>query len=188
MQAIGSAAPPLLSPSLELDMSFYPRPFEDSLGNCTSMFPAPLMPENSSHFSSAGGLVIMDQEKALALELALSSVDELVKMCQAAEPLWIQTSDGKEVLNVEEYNKMFPWSMSLGQLPSHEQLRTEASRDTAVVIINSITLVDAFLDAVSYVTIQNHAFKSFLTLDYKVYFDLHSSYNCTTACINCVVF
>ncbi|XP_017232692.1 homeobox-leucine zipper protein HDG5 isoform X2 [Daucus carota subsp. sativus] len=146
MQAVGPAAPPL-SPSLELDMSFYPRPFDqDSLGNCTSMFPVPLMPENSSQFPGAGGLLIMDQEKALALELALSSVDEIVKMCHTAEPLWIQMSDGKEVLNVEEYNKMFPWPMRLGQLPS-EQLRTEASRDTAVVIINSITLVDAFLDA-----------------------------------------
>lgn len=117
------------------------------------MFPVPLMPENSSHFSGAGGLLIMDQEKALALDLALSSVNELVKMCQGAEPLWIQTSNGKEMLNIEEYNKMFPWPMSLGQLPS-EQLRTEASRHTAVVIINSITLVDAFLDAVSYITIQ----------------------------------
>ena len=89
-----------------------------------------------------------EEEKSIALQFAISSVDELVKMCQLVEPLWIQNSEtGKEDLNVEEYGRMFPWPMNLKEHPS--EFRTEATRDSAVVIMNSINLVDAFLDSVS---------------------------------------
>lgn len=154
IQATGPA-PSLLSRSLELDMSTYPSHFEESMNNCTKMIPVPIMPENSSHFSG-GGLVILEEEKSLAMKVAMSSMDELMKMCLTGEPLWIRMNGcEREVLNVEEHKNMFPWPMSLNQHPS-DQLRTEASRETAVVIMNSITLVDAFLDAVSYSTSLKH--------------------------------
>jgi len=51
------------------------------------------------------------------------------------------------VLNFEEHARIFRWPLNLKQ--NSNESRTEASRDTAVVIMNSITLVDAFLDAVS---------------------------------------
>ncbi|THG07754.1 hypothetical protein TEA_021666 [Camellia sinensis var. sinensis] len=133
---------PLLPPSLDLDMSIYPRNFQEPM---SEMIPVPLMPENS-HFP--GGGLIMEEDKSLALELAMSSMDVLVKMCQAGEPLWIRNNDsGREVLNFEEHTRMFQWPMNLKQNGS--EFRMEATRDTAVVIMNSITLVDAFLDAVS---------------------------------------
>ncbi|KAJ6415512.1 hypothetical protein OIU84_004333 [Salix udensis] len=67
-------------------------------------------------------------------------------MCHANEPLWIRNiENGKEVLNLEEHGRMFPWPSNLKQNSS--ETRTEATRDCAVVIMNSITLVDAFLDA-----------------------------------------
>lgn len=144
IQAIGPP-PPLLAPSLDLDMSIYARNFPEPMANCTDMIPVPLMPE-SSHFPEGG--LVLEEEKSLALELAISSVDELVKMCQLGEPLWIRSNEnGKEVINVEEYGRMFPWPMNLKQHPG--EFRTEATRDSAVVIMNSINLVDAFLDAVS---------------------------------------
>ncbi|XP_028083900.1 homeobox-leucine zipper protein ROC3 [Camellia sinensis] len=131
---------PLLPPSLDLDMSIYPRNFQEPM---SEMIPVPLMPENS-HFP--GGGLIMEEDKSLALELAMSSMDVLVKMCQAGEPLWIRNNDsGREVLNFEEHTRMFQWPMNLKQNGS--EFRMEATRDTAVVIMNSITLVDAFLDA-----------------------------------------
>ncbi|KAF5935903.1 hypothetical protein HYC85_027032 [Camellia sinensis] len=131
---------PLLPPSLDLDMSIYPRNFQEPM---SEMIAVPMMPENS-HFP--GGGLIMEEDKSLALELAMSSMDVLVKMCQAGEPLWIRNNDsGREVLNFEEHTRMFQWPMNLKQNGS--EFRMEATRDTAVVIMNSITLVDAFLDA-----------------------------------------
>ncbi|KAF2315854.1 hypothetical protein GH714_040426 [Hevea brasiliensis] len=136
--------PTLVPPSLDLDMNIYSRQFTDSLGSCTEMMPMPMLPETSSFTES--GLVLMEEEKTLAMEIAISSLNELVKMCQATEPLWIRNNDnGKEVLNLEEHAKMFPWLLNLKQHSS--ELRNEATRDSAVVIMNSINLVDAFLDA-----------------------------------------
>ncbi|KAJ9135107.1 hypothetical protein P3X46_032326 [Hevea brasiliensis] len=131
-------------PSLDLDMNIYSRQFPDSLGSCTEMMPMLMLPGTSS-FAEAG-LVLMEEEKTLAMELAMSSIDELVKMCQATEPLWIRNNEnGKELLNLEEHAKMFPWPLNLKQ--HSNESRNEATRDSAVVIMNSITLVDAFLDA-----------------------------------------
>ncbi|KAJ9129649.1 hypothetical protein P3X46_035313, partial [Hevea brasiliensis] len=136
--------PTLVPPSLDLDMNIYSRQFTDSLGSCTEMMPMPMLPETSSFAES--GLVLMEEEKTLAMEIAISSLNELVKMCQATEPLWIRNNEnGKEVLNLEEHAKMFPWLLNLKQHSS--ELRNEATRDSAVVIMNSINLVDAFLDA-----------------------------------------
>ncbi|KAL1556365.1 homeobox-leucine zipper protein HDG5-like isoform X1 [Salvia divinorum] len=135
--------------SLELDMGVgvgvYPRKLdEEHMSNCPSdMIPLPFMPE-TSHF--AGNTLILEEEKSLAMELAMSSMNELLKMWQTDQPLWVQEADtGKYILNLEEYARMFSWSANLKQ--NSHQLRTEATRDTAVVIMNSITLVDAFLDA-----------------------------------------
>lgn len=166
----------LLAPSLDLDMSIFPsRKFEEqSLGSCSDhMVPAavPFIPENANFVGGAGGgiLILQEEEKSVAMELAISSVEVLIKMCQMGEPLWIPTNDvvanaaGKEILNVEEYSRMFPpWSpeasgnhhhhhhLKQQHNPGHEiMLVTEATRHSCVIIMNSITLVDAFLDAVS---------------------------------------
>ncbi|EEF43509.1 homeobox-leucine zipper protein HDG5 [Ricinus communis] len=146
IQAIGPA-PPFIPPSLELDMSIYSKLFPDSLGTCNEMMPMsmPMLPDTSC--LTEAGLVLMEEEKALAMEFALSSMDELVKMCHTTEPLWIRNNEiGKEVLNFEEHERRFRWPLNLKQQNSNE-LRSEATRDSAVVIMNSITLVDAFLDA-----------------------------------------
>ncbi|KAG8374589.1 hypothetical protein BUALT_Bualt10G0011100 [Buddleja alternifolia] len=147
--------PPLLPPSLDLDMTPYPRKFDqDHITNCSPqdhhhmINPLPFIPENS-HFpgsTTTTTYLIMEEEKSLALDLAVSSMDELIKMCHTGEPLWITATDsGKEVMNVEEYKRMFSWSVDIKENPA--EFRTEATRDTNVVIMNSITLVDAFMDA-----------------------------------------
>jgi hypothetical protein len=142
-----SPAPQLMHPSLDLDMNMYSRHFPDPMASCTDMIPVPMLPPETSHFPEGG--LLMEEEKSIALELAVSSLDELVKMCQGTEPLWIQNNEnGREVLNLKEHARMFPWPLNLKQ--NSNDLRTEATRDSAVVIMNSITLVDAFLDAVSY--------------------------------------
>ncbi|XVF13671.1 hypothetical protein REPUB_Repub08aG0228100 [Reevesia pubescens] len=144
-QTIG-AAPAMMPPSLDLDMNIYPRHFTEPMSSCSDMMPAPMLPETASFPENNNNLVLMDEEKTVAMELAMSSMDELVKMCRLNEPLWIRNNEnGKEILNLEEHATIFHWPLNLKQRSS--EFRTEASRDSAVVIMNSVTLVDAFLDA-----------------------------------------
>ncbi|KAK9052843.1 hypothetical protein SSX86_029473 [Deinandra increscens subsp. villosa] len=143
--------PPMMnSNQLELDMNLYPRPYEqDGMSNCNELLQMDslMAPDQGPNFAAANGLIIMDDEKPLAIQYALSFMDEVVKMCRVGEPLWTQVTDaGKEVLNFEEHAKMFP-CMNIGRKLDPNELRYEASRASSVVIINSITLVDAFLDA-----------------------------------------
>jgi len=72
-------APSLMPLSLDLDMNMYSRHFADPMASCTDMIPVPmLMPSETSHFSEVSSL-LSDEEKSMAMELAVSSVDELVK-------------------------------------------------------------------------------------------------------------
>ncbi|KAL9263282.1 Homeobox-leucine zipper protein ANTHOCYANINLESS 2-like protein [Drosera capensis] len=78
------------------------------------------------------------------LELALSAMDELVKLAQTDDPLWLKTSDGgRDILNQEEYVRSF--SHSIGLKPSGYV--AEASRETGMVIINSLALVETLMDS-----------------------------------------
>lgn len=142
----------LMPPSLELDMNIYPRQFLEPM-------PPPILSETPSYPDN----ILMEEEKTIAMELAMSSTDELVKMCRTNEPLWVRNNEtGREVLNPQEHSRMFHWPLNLKQRSS--EFRTEASRDSSVVIMNSITLVDAFVDAVrfpvlitSFTTIVNYS-------------------------------
>ncbi|KAG6500136.1 hypothetical protein ZIOFF_039950 [Zingiber officinale] len=138
-------APLLLAPSLDLDMGVYSRHFNEPPP--LEMIPVAAAPlsEDLQHSPFAGGLTVLDQDKPLLLDLAMTAADYLVRMCNAGEPLWVRKSNNVEVLDLEEHSKRLAWPMELKQ---HDgEFRTEASRDTAMVIMNSITLVDAFLDA-----------------------------------------
>lgn len=135
----------VLAPSLDLEMSMYPRHFQEqtTVANNFQSYQNPCLNE---------GVMIMEDEKRLALEMALTSVDELIKMCHIGQPLWYNCSKiGKEVLNIQEYEKLFPWAIDNDskRKSSDLMIRTEATRETSVVIMNSITLVDAFMDSVS---------------------------------------
>ncbi|KAE8729647.1 putative transcription factor [Hibiscus syriacus] len=106
---------------------------------------APMLSEAAS-FPENNNLFLTEEEKTIAMELAMSSMDELVKMCRTNEPLWIRNNEnGREMLNLEEHAKVFRWPLNVEQRSS--EFWTEASRDSAVVIMNSMTLIDAFLDA-----------------------------------------
>lgn len=139
-------APPILLPSLDLDMGIYSRHFkEPPVVSCNDIIPVPQISDQASPFS---GMLILDQDKPLVLDLAITAADHLVRMCRTNGPLWIRRDRRTtEVLDLEEHAKNFSWPMDLKQ--QHGEVRTEASRDSAMVIMNSITLVDAFLDAVS---------------------------------------
>ncbi|CAN1793187.1 Homeobox-leucine zipper protein ANTHOCYANINLESS 2 [Linum perenne] len=97
----------------------------------------PIVPQNRP--TSAGSL-----ERSMLLELALAAMDELVRKAQADEPLWLKSLDGgREMLNHEEYMRTF--TPCIGLKPNG--FLTEASRETGMVIINSLALVETLMDS-----------------------------------------
>ncbi|KAE8701006.1 Homeobox-leucine zipper protein ROC6 [Hibiscus syriacus] len=83
-------------------------------------------------------------DKSMFLELALTAMDEMVKMAQTDEPLWIRSLEGgREMLNHDEYLRTF--TPCIGLKPTG--FVTEASRETGLVIINSLALVETLMDS-----------------------------------------
>ncbi|KAM3211313.1 hypothetical protein ACQJBY_064850 [Aegilops geniculata] len=81
-------------------------------------------------------------DKPMVIELAVAAMEELVRMAQLGEPLWVPSLDG-EALGEEEYARAFPRG-ALG--PKSPELRSEASRETDVVIMNHVSLVEMLMD------------------------------------------
>ncbi|KAH6770522.1 homeodomain GLABROUS 11 [Perilla frutescens var. hirtella] len=87
---------------------------------------------------------ISDVDKSLMADVAARAMDELIRLLQSNEPLWIKSAaDGRELLNLESYERLFPRPNTHLKNPS---IRTEASRDSGVVFMNDLALVDMFVD------------------------------------------
>ncbi|KAK3194878.1 hypothetical protein Dsin_026188 [Dipteronia sinensis] len=100
------------------------------------------MTPNRSGSGTATGLD-RSIERSMFLELALTAMDELVKLAQTDEPLWMRNFEGgREMLNHEEYMRAF--TPCIGLKPNG--FVTEASRETGMVIINSLALVETLMD------------------------------------------
>ncbi|KAG5247200.1 homeobox-leucine zipper protein [Salix suchowensis] len=86
---------------------------------------------------------IPDMEKALMAETAASAADELVRLLRANEPLWIKSpSDGRYIIDRVGYEKLYTRS---GRFKS-SNARVESSKDSAMVTMPGMDLVDMFLD------------------------------------------
>ncbi|KAJ6868356.1 homeobox-leucine zipper protein HDG11 [Populus alba x Populus x berolinensis] len=89
--------------------------------------------------------VISDMDKSLMTDVAANAMEELLRLLQTNEPLWMKSSaDGRDVLNLDSYQRIFPRAMSHLKNPN---VRIEASRDSGVVIMNGVALVDMFMDS-----------------------------------------
>ncbi|KAJ0454377.1 putative transcription factor & lipid binding HD-SAD family [Helianthus annuus] len=84
-------------------------------------------------------------EKPVIIELAIAAMEELIRMAQVGEPLWVPVSDesSQVTLNEEEYQRSFPRGIG----PKPMGLKSEASRESTVVIMNHIALVEVLMDA-----------------------------------------
>ncbi|KAF3663947.1 Homeobox-leucine zipper protein ROC2 [Capsicum annuum] len=84
-------------------------------------------------------------EKQFIIELALVAMEEFVQMAHMKEPLWFSSNidNGTSLLNEEEYFRFFPRGIG----PRPIGFNTEASRDTAIVIMNPINLVEILMEA-----------------------------------------
>ena len=115
-------------PALDLDLELLP-------GSSSAMPNLPFQP-----------VVLSDIDKSLMTDFAANAMEELLKLLKTNEPLWINSNtDGRDVLNLESYERMFPRANTHLKSPN---LRIEASRDSGVVIMNGLALVDMFMDSV----------------------------------------
>ncbi len=90
---------------------------------------------------------ISDMEKALMLETAYSAMDELIRLLRINEPLWIKSpADGRYVLHRDSYEKIFPRANHF----KNSSARVESSKDSGMVTLSGMHLVEMILDSVSF--------------------------------------
>lgn len=139
---------PLLSPP-----SAPPRPLELGIGGFGGQ------PGIGGDMYGAGELLRSisgptEADKPIIIELAVAAMEELIGMAQMGEPLWLTSLDGTTtVLNEDEYIRSFPRGIG----PKPAGFKCEASRETSVVIMNHVNLVEILMDVV-------HIYPSHLTL------------------------
>ncbi|KAK4344166.1 hypothetical protein RND71_037260 [Anisodus tanguticus] len=82
-------------------------------------------------------------EKTYIIEVAVAAMEEFVQMAHMQEPLWFPSMEnGTDLLNEEEYFRIFPRGIG----PKPIGFKTEATRESAVVIMNHVNLVEILMD------------------------------------------
>ncbi|ERN02306.1 hypothetical protein AMTRI_Chr09g38140 [Amborella trichopoda] len=105
-------------------------------------------------------------KRSMLAELALTAMDEFVKMAQASEPLWNPSFEGgSETVNYE-YLQVFPRCIGLRALG----YVSEVTREMGNVIINSLALVETLIDVVSQLNLIFTLLNSPIMLHLKTYF------------------
>ncbi|CAD6218458.1 unnamed protein product [Miscanthus lutarioriparius] len=86
-------------------------------------------------------------DRTVLLELGLAAMEELMKVAQMDEPLWLRSPDdgggGLETLNFDEYHRAFARVFG----PSPAGYVSEATREAGIAITSSVDLVDSLMDA-----------------------------------------
>ncbi|KAF8052578.1 hypothetical protein N665_1540s0002 [Sinapis alba] len=107
-------------------------------GSCSSLAATTL--------PSQPNLVLSDMDKSLMTNIAVTAMEELLRLTQTNDPLWIKTDGARDVLNLESYQNMFPRSSSRGG--KNHNVRVEATRSSGIIFTNVMTLVDMLMDSV----------------------------------------
>ncbi|KAJ6956274.1 homeobox-leucine zipper protein HDG2-like isoform X2 [Populus alba x Populus x berolinensis] len=103
-----------------------------------------------------------EADKPMIIELAVAAMEELIRMAQMDEPLWMNSLDGIDaVLNEDEYIRIFPHGIG----PKPTGFKCEASRESAVVIMNHINLVEYLMDVNQWSTLFSGIVSRALTLE-----------------------
>ncbi|XP_014517364.1 homeobox-leucine zipper protein HDG11-like [Vigna radiata var. radiata] len=124
------------------------NPLNQVIGGSSSHDPnlALHMMDGGHNFLASEGI-----EKNLMAKVAATAMDELVRLVRINEPFWIKSSspDGKLCLLLENYQKMFPKTKHF----KGPNVRIEATKESGIVSINSLQLVDMFLDSDKWVNL-----------------------------------
>ncbi|KAB1211362.1 Homeobox-leucine zipper protein ROC8 [Morella rubra] len=91
---------------------------------------------------------IPNMEKALMLETAVNALDEVTRLLRLNEPLWIKASgDERYFLHQDSYEKLFPRANRF----KNSGARTESSKDSGIVTMSGVHLVEMILDSEKWV-------------------------------------
>ncbi|KAH0706743.1 hypothetical protein KY289_011819 [Solanum tuberosum] len=86
---------------------------------------------------------ISEIEKPFIIELVMAAMDEFVQMAHMQEPLWFPSiENGTFMLNQDEYFRFFPRGIG----PRPIGFVTEATRDSSIVIMNNLNLVEILMN------------------------------------------
>ncbi|KAJ9566904.1 hypothetical protein OSB04_002870 [Centaurea solstitialis] len=103
-----------------------------------------------------------EADKPVIIELAVAAMEELVRMAQSGEPLWVPNPDNSsEILNEEDYLQTFPRGIG----PKQMGMKSEASRESVVVIMNHINLVEILMDVNQWSNVFSGIVSRAMTLD-----------------------
>ncbi|PQQ17912.1 hypothetical protein Pyn_34000 [Prunus yedoensis var. nudiflora] len=103
-----------------------------------------------------------EAEKQMIIEIAVAAMEELIRMAQMGEPLRMTSLDGNTtVFNEDEYIRTFP---RVAPKPNNH-FKCEASRESAVVIMNHINLVEILMDVNQWSTMFSGIVSRVMTLE-----------------------
>ncbi|CAG7903548.1 unnamed protein product [Brassica rapa] len=94
--------------------------------------------------SMSSNFAVSDMDKPIMNDIALTAMDELLRLVHTNEPLWSRADGRGEVLNLGSYENVFPRSSNRGK---NHNVRIEASRSSGIVFMNAMSLVDMFMDS-----------------------------------------
>ncbi|CAF2182617.1 hypothetical protein HID58_027001 [Brassica napus] len=94
--------------------------------------------------SMSSNFAVSDMDKPIMNDIALTAMDELLRLVHTNEPLWSSADGSREVLNLGSYENVFPRSSNRGK---NHNVRIEASRSSGIVFMNAMSLVDMFMDS-----------------------------------------
>lgn len=87
-----------------------------------------------------------DLEKTLMTETAAGAMDELIRLARVNEPFWVRSgANDKYVLHRDSYERIFPRATHF----KTSSARIESSKESSVVAMTGMQLVDMLLDPVS---------------------------------------
>ncbi|XP_051133903.1 homeobox-leucine zipper protein PROTODERMAL FACTOR 2-like [Andrographis paniculata] len=82
-------------------------------------------------------------DMSMIIDLAVTAMEELLRMAQAGEPLWMSSIDNSlEMLNEDEYFRSFPRGIGSKVIG----MATEASRDSTVVMMHHSNIVEIMMN------------------------------------------
>ncbi|CAN6205269.1 unnamed protein product [Urochloa humidicola] len=120
-------------------MSAALQPLPDLMGSSAAM----RLPAGIGGGLDGGGGMHDGVDRTVLLELGLAAMEELMKVAQMDEPLWLPAGGGLDTLNLDEYHRLFARVFA----PSPAGYVAEATREAGVAITSSVDLVDSLMDA-----------------------------------------
>lgn len=100
---------------------------------------------SNSTFGPSRSEPISSDLKSVMVKTAAGAMDELLKVLHSEKPLWTNNS-GRYSLNKDCYEKVF---MRSHHFKHNSIINLESSKDSCIVVLNAIVLVNMLLDSVS---------------------------------------